>query len=103
MSEELLRKYLGFKYKYDMYRHDYSATNKSPNSQSTNLYGSNYYVVNSDLKVYICIDNGSSGASGSGYAKGGNSLDEPTFTDTNHRQQVQVVMDMFGNIFTISL
>ena len=68
--------------RYDMYRHDYSATNKSPNSQSTNLYGSNYYVVNSDLKVYICIDNGSSGAPGSDTAKGGNSLDEPTFTDT---------------------
>ncbi len=68
--------------RYDMYRHDYSAINQSPNSQSTNLYGSNYYVVNSDLRVYICIDNGSSGAPGSDTAKGGNSLDEPTFTDT---------------------
>ena len=68
--------------KYDMYRHDYSASNKSPNSQSVNLYGSNYYVVNSSLQVYICIDNGSSGAPGSATAKGGDSLDEPTFTDT---------------------
>ena len=68
--------------RYDMYRHDYSAINQSPNSQSTNLYNSNYYVVNSDLRVYICIDNGSSGAPGSDTAKGGNSLDEPTFTDT---------------------
>ena len=56
--------------KYDMYRHDYSASNKSPNSQSVNLYGSNYYVVNSSLQVYICIDNGSSGAPGSATAKG---------------------------------
>jgi len=68
--------------KYDMYRHDYSATQKSPNSESTNLYGSNYYVVNSNLQVYICIDNGSSGVFGSDSAKGGDSLDEPTFTDT---------------------
>ena len=68
--------------RYDMYRHDYSAVNQSPNSQSTNLYNSNFYVVNSDLRVYICIDNGSSGAPGSDTAKGGNSLDEPTFTDT---------------------
>ncbi len=68
--------------RYDMYRHDYSASNKSPNSESTNLYGSNYYVINSDLRVYICIDNGSSGAPGSDTAKGGTSLDEPTFTDT---------------------
>ena len=67
--------------KYDMYRHDYSASNKSPNSQSTNLYGSNYYVVNSDLQVYVCIDNGSSGAPDSANANGGNSLDEPKFSD----------------------
>ena len=68
--------------RYDMYRHDYSVLNLSPNSQETSLYRSNYYVVNSDLRVYICIDNGSSGIPGSDTARGGNSLDEPTFTDT---------------------
>ena len=63
--------------KYEMYRHDYSLTNRSPITGSTRLYDANYYVMNSDFKVYICIDNGSSGISTTGNA----SLDEPTFTD----------------------
>jgi len=67
--------------RYDMYRHDYSATNLAPNSKTTNLYRSNYYVITSDLQVYICIDNGSSGSPTSSTAKGNRSLIEPTFTD----------------------
>jgi hypothetical protein len=62
---------------YDMYRHDYNISNPTPNSNSSRLYDSNYYVINSDYRVYICIDNGSSGAN----LKGNNSQDEPTFTD----------------------
>ena len=67
--------------RYDMYRHDYSATNLAPNSKTTNLYRSNYYVINSDLQVYICLDNGSSGTPTSSSAKGNRSLIEPNFTD----------------------
>ena len=63
--------------KYEMYRPDYSITNPSPISGSVRLYDSNYYVVNSDYRVYICIDNGSSGVNTTGNA----SQDEPTFTD----------------------
>lgn len=63
--------------KYEMYRHDYSLTNLSPITSSSRLYDANYYVMNSEYKVYICIDNGSSGISTTGNA----SLDEPTFTD----------------------
>jgi len=63
--------------KYEMYRHDYSLTNRSPITGSTRLYDANYYVMNVDYKVYVCIDNGSSGISTTGNA----SLDEPTFTD----------------------
>jgi hypothetical protein len=62
---------------YEMYRHDYSIQNPTPNSNSSRLYDSNYYVINNDFRVYICIDNGSSGAN----LKGGKSQDEPTFTD----------------------
>ena len=62
---------------YDMYRHDYSISNPTPNSNSSRLYDSNYYVINSDYRVYICIDNGSSGDN----LKGNKSQDEPTFTD----------------------
>ena len=62
---------------YEMYRHDYNIQNPTPNSNSSRLYDSNYYVINSDFRVYICIDNGSSGTN----LKGGKSQDEPTFTD----------------------
>jgi len=62
---------------YDMYRHDYSSTNESPNSKSARLYDSNYYVINKDFRVYICIDNGSSGS----LVKGSRSKIEPTSTD----------------------
>ena len=63
--------------KYEMYRHDYNLENRSPITGSARLYDSNYYVMNSDFKVYICIDNGSSGIN----TTGNSSLDEPTFTD----------------------
>lgn len=62
---------------YEMYRHDYSIYNLSPLSQSARLYDCNYYVVNSDYRVYICIDNGSSGINPT--IEG--SQDEPTFVD----------------------
>ena len=64
--------------RYDMYRHDYSASNKAPNSQTGTLYRSNYYVITSEFKVYICLDNG---ASASNNNLGEQSKDEPTFTD----------------------
>mgnify|MGYP003314166013 CR=1 FL=1 len=62
---------------YDMYRHDYRQGNESPVSKTVRLYDSNYYIVTSEFKVYICIDNGSSGSSSS--IPG--SLIEPTQTD----------------------
>lgn len=63
--------------KYDMYRHDYSIDNLAPISGSPTLYGSFFYVVNSDNRVYICLQNGSSPDNPLGKP----SLDEPTFTD----------------------
>jgi hypothetical protein len=63
--------------RYEIYRHDYSISNPSPVTQSSRLYDANYYVMNSDFRVYICIDNGSSGINTVGNA----SQDEPTFTD----------------------
>jgi len=62
---------------YEMYRHDYSIQNPTPNSNSSRLYDSNYYVINRDFRVYICIDNGSSATT----PNGTKSQDEPTFTD----------------------
>jgi len=61
---------------YDMYRHDYSIL-KPARSGSTNLYSSRYFVVNSDYRVYICLQNGTTPET----PKGQPSLDEPVFTD----------------------
>ena len=62
---------------YEMYRHDYSVSKPSPLSNSTRLYDANYYVINSDYRVYVCIDNGSSETNPTGNF----SQDEPTFID----------------------
>jgi len=66
---------------YDMYRHDISRTNTAKSSGATSLYRSNYYVVNSDLRVYICLQNGTDPENPSGRP----SLDEPTFVDLEPR------------------
>ena len=69
---------------YEMYRNNYSAKNsytdenRTPNTNSTSLYGSNYYVVTSEFKVYICINNGTSPDN----PKGRDSEVEPTHTNT---------------------
>ena len=66
---------------YDMYRHDISRTNTSKPSGATSLYSANYYVVNSDYRVYICLQNGTSPEN----PEGRPSLDEPTFVDLEPR------------------
>jgi hypothetical protein len=66
---------------YDMYRHDVSIDKRSNQTQSTSLYSSDYYVVTSDYRVYICLQNGTSPES----LTGNPSLDEPTFTDLEPR------------------
>ena len=66
---------------YDMYRHDYSRSNTAIVSGSTSLYLSNYFVLNSDFRVYICLHNGIDPDNVSGRP----SLDEPTFTDLEPR------------------
>ena len=66
---------------YDMYRHDYSRSNTAVVSGSTSLYLANYFVMNSDFRVYICLQNGIDVDNPSGRP----SLDEPTFTDLEPR------------------
>ena len=66
---------------YDMYRHDYSRLNTAKVSGVTNLYSASFYVVNSDYRVYICLQNGTTPDTPNGKP----SLDEPTFTDLEPR------------------
>lgn len=62
---------------YEKYRHDYSVNNLSPVTSSSRLYDARYYVLNSDFRVYICIENGSTATN----RTGSSSQDEPKFTD----------------------
>ena len=66
---------------YDYYRHDYSINNTPRNSNGTSLYSSNYFVLNSDYRVYICLQNGTDEQNFNGRP----SLDEPKFTDLEPR------------------
>ena len=66
---------------YDMYRNDYSRSNIAKISGATNLYSASYYVVNSDYRVYECLQNGTDPENPDGKP----SLDEPTFTDLEPR------------------
>ena len=63
--------------RYEMYRNDYSILNPAPLTNASRLYDANYYVLNEDFRVYICVENGSTGDS----PKGNVSQDQPKFTD----------------------
>ena len=67
---------------YDMWRNDISRSNPSLPSGSFDIYSANYYVMNSDFRVYICLYNN---ATPENNYQGGPSLDEPTFTDLEPR------------------
>ena len=62
--------------RYEIYRQDYSTANQSPLTNSSRLYDANYYVLNKDFNVYVCLNNGSSGIS----TTGNRSQNEPLFT-----------------------
>ena len=66
---------------YDMYRNDYSRTNTAAVSGATNLYAATYFVLNTDFRVYECLQNGTDPDNPNGRP----SLDEPTFTDLEPR------------------
>ena len=66
---------------YDMYRHDINRDKLSQPSLATSLYSSNFYVVNRDFKVYVCLHNGTDPENPTGRP----SLDEPTFIDLEPR------------------
>jgi hypothetical protein len=66
---------------FDYYRPDYSISNVPKNSNGVSLYSANYYILNSDYRVYICLQNGTTPETPDGKP----SLDEPTFTDLEPR------------------
>lgn len=68
---------------YDMWRNDITRDNPSLPSNSYDIYDSNFYVMNSEYKVYICLFNN---ANPENSYRGGPSLDEPNFTDLEPRE-----------------
>jgi len=68
---------------YDMWRNDIDRDNPSQPSGAYDIYDSNYYVMNSEYKVYICLFNN---ANPENSFRGGPSLDEPNFTDLEPRE-----------------
>ncbi len=66
---------------YEMYRHDYNIYNLTPTTSQANLYEANYYVINEDLRVYVCLQNGSDPEN----PKGRPSYDQPQFIDLEPR------------------
>ena len=66
---------------FDMYRHDYSRSNTAKVSGALSLYSASYYILNSDYRVYICLQNGTDPDNENGRP----SLDEPLFTDLEPR------------------
>ena len=64
---------------YDMYRNNYDIDNGAPQTDSKTLYDSRFYILNSEYKVYICLNNGSNPEN----PKGQKSLFEPNFVDIN--------------------
>ena len=66
---------------YEMYRHDYSIYNLSPQTNSSSLYECNYYVLNENYRVYICLSNGTNTEN----PLGRQSLDQPDFIDLEPR------------------
>jgi hypothetical protein len=66
---------------YEMYRHDYTIYNRTPVTNQSSLYNSNFYVINEDFRVYICLQNGSDPEN----PKGRPSFDQPLFIDLEPR------------------
>jgi len=68
---------------YDMWRNDINRDNQSYPSNATDIYFADYYVMNEDYRVYICLYNN---AKPENDFQGGPSLDQPTFTDLEPRE-----------------
>ena len=64
---------------YEMYKNNYTQENISPQTKSTSLYPSNYFILTSEFKVYVCINNGQDADN----KKGKPSKIEPTHISTN--------------------
>ena len=89
---------------YDMYRNNYSGDNSyvnknlTPQTRSTTLYGSTYYVVTSEFRVYLCINNGVNPDN----PEGQKSTTEPVHTNTSPQPSGGTDGYIWKYLYTIS-
>ena len=67
---------------YDVYKNDIDISNGALVSDSKTLYNASYYVINSEFKVYLCVNNGANPERPNGQK----SLYEPNFVATSVSQ-----------------
>lgn len=67
---------------FDMYKHDININKGALVTNSKTLYNANYYVINSEFKVYLCVNNGANPERPNGQK----SLYEPNFVATSVNQ-----------------
>ena len=80
-----------------MYRNDYSRVNRSPVTNSTRLYDARFYIMTSEYRVYICLQNGTDPTN----PQGNHQLTNQLTQHQHHNLQEMVVISTFGNIFTV--
>jgi len=85
---------------YDMYRNNYEIDNPSNQLNAKTLYESKYIVVNSEFKVYMCLNNGSDPSN----LNGKKSLVEPNFVSSTPQAASNTATDdyLWQYLFTIS-
>ena len=84
---------------YDKYRHNIDHINPSTSLDAKTLYESKYIVVNSEFKVYICINNGENPEN----TNGQKSTSEPNFATTSPQKATVNATDgyVWKYLFTI--
>jgi len=85
---------------YDMYRNDYNIDKPSNQLNAKTLYESKFIVVNSEYKVYMCLNNGSDPNN----LNGKKSLVEPNFVSSTPQAASNTATDdyLWQYLFTIS-
>ena len=76
-----------------MYKNNYSSTNRTSQTTTSGLYGSNYYILTSEFKVYLCINNGSDPET---QKERHLNLNQHTLQQFQQQITLQLVMDISG-------
>ena len=84
---------------YEMYKNNYDIENATPQLDSKTLYDGKYVIVNSEYKVYMCLNNGADPDN----PKGKKSLTEPNFVSSTPQKASATASDdyLWKYLYTI--